>query len=264
MLVALFIYLVVGALVGMLAGMFGVGGGIIVVPSLIFCFRRLGMDESSLVHMAIATSHTTIIFTSASSSFSHHKKNSVEWTVVRCLAPGLLLGALILGPYIADFLPSSTLQGIFAIFLLIVAVKMWVGFTPKSVGNFPGAARLGVIGGCIGSISSLLGIGGGSMTVPFLSWRGMNMRKAVGTSVSCGVLIAVASSIGYIYAGWGEANLPEQSLGYVYWPAFLGIVATSMLFVRVGVKIAALIDEKVQKKLFAVLLLVVAMNMLIS
>lgn len=263
MLTILVIYLTVGVVVGILAGIFGVGGGIIVVPALIFCFRRMGMDESYLVHMAIATSHTTIIFTSATSSFAYHKRKNVEWPVVRYLAPGLLIGALIFGPYIADYLPSTVLQTIFAVFLLFVATKMLLGLNPKSAGQVPGAAKLGLVGGCIGTLSSLLGIGGGSITVPFLSWKGMSMRHAVGTSVSCGVLIAVSSSIGYIYAGWGEVNLPEETLGYVYWPALLGIVTTSMLFVRVGIKIASLIDDKLQKKLFAILLFAVAIKMLI-
>ncbi len=263
MLTIIVIYLIVGVVVGILAGIFGVGGGIIVVPTLIFCFRRMGMDESYLVHMAIATSHTTIIFTSTTSSFAYHKRKNVEWNVVRYLAPGLLLGALIFGPYIADYLPAQVLQTMFAVFLFFVAVKMWLGLKPKSAGQLPGAVRLGVVGSFIGTLSSLLGIGGGSITVPFLSWKGMSMRHAIGTSVSCGVLIAISSSIGYVYAGWGEVNLPEETFGYVYWPAILGIVTTSMLFVRVGVKIASLIDEKLQKKLFSILLFVVAAKMLV-
>ncbi|THB72282.1 MAG: sulfite exporter TauE/SafE family protein [Gammaproteobacteria bacterium] len=264
MLLIIFIYLALGCFVGILAGVFGVGGGIIIVPVLFFAFRKMGMDESVITHMAIATSHAAIIFTSSSSSYVMNKSGNVQWNVVRSLAPGMLLGGLLIGPNVADFLPSSTLQIIFAIFMVIVAIKMWFGLKPKTEGALPSASVMATVGIGIGSVSSILGIGGGSLTVPFLTWKGLGIRTAVGSSVSSAIVIAVSSSIGYIYTGIGESGLPEETMGYIYWPALLGIVATSMLFVRAGVKIAALMDEKLQKKLFSVLLIIVAGKMLLS
>ncbi len=264
MLTIIFIYLVLGSFVGVLAGVFGVGGGIIVVPVLLFSFRLMGMEEAYLAHMAIATSHAAIIFTSSSSSYIYNKSGNVNWRTVYFLTPGLLVGGLIIGPNVADILPSSILQIIFAFFMVVVAIKMWFGLSPKVEGNIPSRPAMAVVGGGIGSISSILGIGGGSLTVPFLTWRGVPIRNAVGTSVSCGIVIAISSTIGYIYTGLGEPGLPDNTYGYVYWPALLGIVSTSMLFVRLGVKIAVLLDEKLQKKLFSLLLIVVAIKMLIA
>lgn len=264
MLTTIVIYLFLGCFVGVLAGIFGVGGGIIVVPVLLFSFQRMGMEDSVLAHMAIATSHAAIIFTSASSSYVYNKKGNVRWDVVRSLAPGLLLGGLLIGPNVADVLSTSVLRLIFSLFMLLVAIKMWFGLKPKVEGGMPSMPVLSVVGSGIGTISSILGIGGGSLTVPYLSWKGVEIKTAVGSSVSSAIVIAVSSTIGYIYAGWGASGLPDETFGYVYWPALLGIVVTSMLFVRVGVKVAGLMDEKLQKRLFAVLLVIVAVNMLLA
>ncbi len=264
MLTTISIYLVLGGFVGVLAGIFGVGGGIIVVPVLLFSFRRMEMDESVLAHMAIATSHAAIIFTSASSSYVYNKSSNVKWDVVRNLAPGLLVGGLLIGPNVADILSTSALQLIFAFFMLLVAIKMWFGLKPKVEGGMPSIPVMAGVGCGIGTISSILGIGGGSLTVPYLSWKGIGIKTAVGSSVSAAIVIAISSTIGYIYAGWGESGLPDETVGYIYWPALLGIVVTSMLFVRVGVKIAGLMDDKLQKRLFAILLIIVAVKMLWS
>lgn len=252
-----------GAFAGTISGVFGVGGGIVLVPVLLFAFRVMGVDDSVLAHMAIATSHAVIIFNSITSSYVHNKSGNVQWSVVRNLAPGLLFGGLLIGPNIADHLSSSSLQIIFAVFLVVVAIKMWFGLKPKAEGKLPSAPALVGIGGGIGAISSILGMGGGSLTIPFLIWKGVGIRTAVGSSISCTIVIAISSTIGYIYAGWGESGLPEETIGYIYWPALIGIVITSMIFVRVGVKIAMSLDEKLLKKLFAVLLIVIAIKMLL-
>lgn len=249
----LYLYLAVGALAGVLAGLFGVGGGLVIVPVLAFVFERSGIAPNVLMHLAIGSSLTTIVFTSFASVRAHHRRGAVEWRVVGRLAPGIVTGAL-LGAVVADWLPSADLRRIFGVFELAVAVQLGLGLKPGPHRSLPGGPGLFAAGGVIGTLSAIVGIGGGTLTVPFLTWNNVSMRNAVATSAACGMPIAVAGAAGFAVAGWGEPALPSASTGYLYWPAIGGVVAASMLLAPLGARLAHTLPGGLLKRLFALFL----------
>ncbi len=257
------IYLGLGTIAGLLAGLLGVGGGIVIVPTLIWALHFQGVTESVLMHLAIGTSHATIIITSLSSIRAHHRRKAVLWPVFRRLAPSIVIGAF-LGVAIADALPGRTLQLIFGVFDLYVATQLSLKTSANSQRELPGRPGMLAMGGVIGTISAVVGIGGGSVTVPFLSWCNISIRNAVATSSACGLPLAIASTSGFIIAGWNEPNLPNWSLGYVYGPALLGITAASMSFAPVGAKLAHTVPTTMLKKVFAVFLAIVGIKLLLG
>ncbi|NQZ90718.1 MAG: sulfite exporter TauE/SafE family protein [Moritella sp.] len=248
------LYLVLGAAAGLIAGLFGVGGGLIIVPALIFSFNLQDLSPLVLTQVAIGTSLATIIFTSLSSIKTHHSKGAIDWSLVKRLTFGIVIGA-VLGSIFADYLPGETLQMIIGIYALIVAVQMGLNLKPKAEHELPTGAGLSVAGGIIGAISALFGIGGGSLTVPYLSWCRVEMRNAVATSSACGLPIAVAGMCTYVITGWNNPELPEYSLGYIYLPAFFGIIITSTVFAKQGAKLAHSLPSHILKRYFALLLL---------
>lgn len=260
---SILIYLLLGAAVGTVAGLLGVGGGLIIVPVLIMLFRYQDISPDIIVHLAIGTSLATIIITSLSSIRAHHQRGAVLWPVFKKLTPGIISGAL-LGACIAQQLQTGNLRTVFGVFELYVAIQMSLNIKPKPHRKLPATAGLFASGNVIGGVSSLVGIGGGTLTVPFLVWCNINMRQAVATSAACGLPIAVAGSLGFIIAGWNEANLPEYSSGYVYWPAFAGIIITSVLFAPLGAKWAHQLPTDKLKKIFAILLYLLAAKMLLG
>ncbi|MDD3448204.1 MAG: sulfite exporter TauE/SafE family protein [Gammaproteobacteria bacterium] len=259
----LLIYLVVGAFAGVLAGLFGVGGGLIIVPALAFTFQAQAVDPAVLMHVAIGTSLATIVVTSLSSVRAHHRRGAVLWEVFRRLTPGIVVGAL-LGAAVADLLPGDWLRRIFALFVLTIAAQMGFGLKPAPHRGLPGAPGMFGAGGVIGSISAIVGIGGGSLTVPFLTWCNVEMRNAVATSAACGLPIAVAGAAGFIFQGWGEAALPAWSSGYVYWPAFAGIAVASTAFAPLGAKLAHSLPGAKLKRIFAIFLAVIGLRLLLG
>jgi uncharacterized membrane protein YfcA len=256
-------YLLVGGIAGLLAGLLGIGGGLIIVPSLVWLYLANGVDPSVAVHLAVGTSLATIIITAISSVRAHHKRGAVRWHLVARLAPGIVSGAWV-GAAVADLLPTWWLQRVFAIFVILVGVQMTLGAKTEAHRDLPGLPGMSLAGGLIGMVSAIVGIGGGTMTVPFLNWCSINMREAVATSAACGMPIALAGTLGFIVAGWGEPALPSGSTGYVYWPAFLGIVASSYLFAPLGAKLAHTLPLPALKRVFAVLLFVVGGKMLLG
>ncbi len=256
------LYLGLGAVAGVLAGLFGVGGGLIIVPALVFGFTQQGIGVEVLTHMAVGTSLATIIFTSISSVRAHHQRGAVRWPLVRPMAVGILVGAF-LGGQTAAILSGPTLQLIIGVFALCVAAQMGLGLTPKAARDVPGTPGLVVAGGLVGWASAIFGIGGGSLTVPFLSWCNVKMQQAVATSSACGLPIALSGAGAYMFAGWHQAGLPPWSLGFVYLPALLGIILTSVLFARVGAKLAHRLPADKLKKLFAFLLLCVGLQFVV-
>jgi uncharacterized membrane protein YfcA len=250
------VYLILGAAAGLMAGLFGVGGGLIIVPALIVSFTFQDLSPDVLTQLAIGTSLATIIFTSLSSIKTHHSKGAIDWTLVKRLTVGIVIGAVV-GSIFADYLPGETLQMIIGVYALTVAVQMGFDLKPKAQHDLPKGAGLTVAGGVIGAISALFGIGGGSLTVPYLSWCRVEMRNAVATSSACGLPIAVAGVSSYIATGWNNPNLPEYSLGYIYLPAFFGIIITSTVFAKQGAKLAHRLPSHVLKRYFALLLLAV-------
>lgn len=257
------LYFIAGAGAGILSGLLGVGGGTVIVPMLVFIFTSLAFPEQHIMHIALGTSLATIIVTSISSARAHHRKQNVHWSVVRLIAPGIVIGTL-LGAALASELDTTVLKCIFAVFMLLIATQMALNFTPAAHRQLPGKLGTASMGSLIGLIASLVGIGGGSLSVPFLIYCNFNARYAIGTSAAIGLPIAVAGATGFIITGLAEGNLPQYSLGYVYLPALLGIALASMLTAPLGAYLAHRLPVAVLKKLFALLLYVVGLKMLWS
>lgn len=250
-----------GALAGMLAGLLGIGGGIIIVPVLALVFEHQQVSLEVLMHVAIGTSLATIVTTSISSILAHQKRGAVDWGVFRVITPGILLGAF-LGAYIARLIPGETLRIIFILFMFFVAIQMARGMVTKPHRRLPGTIGMLSTGLVIGTVASIMGIGGGSMSVPFLTWCNMQVRRAVATSASIGLPIAIAGTAGFIYNGWSVEHRPAWSIGYINLPAYLGIVVASTLFAPLGARLAHRVSEIVLKRIFAVFLVVVGVYML--
>jgi len=263
MLTTLLLYLVLGSVAGVVAGLFGIGGGLLIVPVLIFSFELQGMSPEVLTHSAVATSLATIVITSLSSMQAHHKRGAVRWDLFRPLTGGIVVGAVI-GVIIASQLSGAALQLIFGLFVLAVAVQMALSLKPSAGEKEAGNVSLVGAGGVIGGLSAIFGIGGGTLSVPYLSWRRVVMQQAVATSAACGLPIALAGALTNVWRGWDHPALADWSLGYVYLPAFVGIVITSTLFAKVGAKLAHSLDGTKLKKMFAVFLVIVGARLLIS
>jgi hypothetical protein len=259
----LLLYLALGAFAGLMAGLLGVGGGLIIVPVLAGIFQHQQMSAAVIMHLAIGTSLATIVVTSVSSVRAHHQRGAVLWPVVWRLTPGIVIGAW-LGAVVADALPSAVLSKIFAVFVLVVAAQMAFGAKPAPHRELPGAPGMLATGGVIGAVSAIVGIGGGSLTVPFLTWCNTAMRQAVATSAACGLPIALAGAIGFIVTGLNAAELPAWSLGYVYGPALVGVAFASMLSAPLGAKLAHTLPAEVLKKVFAVFLMLIGVKMLLG
>ncbi|MEJ2638537.1 MAG: sulfite exporter TauE/SafE family protein [Desulfosarcinaceae bacterium] len=261
MLPTLLLYSLVGAVAGVLAGLLGIGGGLVIVPLLVFCFSLQGVAGTVIMHLALGTSLASIIFTAVSSSMAHHRRGAVHWDVVRRIVAGILLGTF-LGTCLAARISTAVLKLLFVIFLYYVATQMIINRKPKPSRQLPGALGMFGIGNIIGAISSLVGIGGGSLSVPFMVWCNLSMHDAIGTASAIGFPIAIAGTVGYIVNGLGVADLPRLSLGYVYIPALLGIVCISVLTAPLGARLAHSLPVDRLKKIFALLLYVVATRML--
>lgn len=258
----LVIFLLLGAAAGLVAGLLGVGGGLVIVPVLVSVFNGGMIHPDLVMHVAIGTSLASIVLTSMSSVYTHHRHAAVLWPVMVWLAPGIVLGAL-LGSYIADSTSSHLLTIIFGCFELLVAWQLLSGFKPTPGRIVPAPTILMMVGSVIGVLSAMLGIGGGTMTVPFLVWCNTSMQKAVATSAAAGMPIAIAGSAGYIVMGYGDARLPEWSSGYVYWPALLGIAVASLLFAPLGAQLAHRLPTQRLRAIFAFILAVLGVWMLI-
>ncbi|HUR40441.1 MAG TPA: sulfite exporter TauE/SafE family protein [Verrucomicrobiae bacterium] len=258
----LLLFIATGTAAGLMAGLFGVGGGLIMVPALVFLLPLSGIAPEIVVKVALGTSLAVIAVTSLSSTRAHHRRDGVLWPVFRALAPGLALGALG-GAYVAHATPGALLHKIVGVGALLLAVQMWLDLKPAGdAATLPGTPALFSVGTVIGVLSSLIGIGGGSLTVPFLSWRGVEMRRAVGTAAACGVPIAWAGAAGYVSAGWNVAGRPEPGLGYVSLAAFAGLAVASVLAAPYGAKLAHKLSAPVLRRAFAVLLVATGIALL--
>lgn len=256
-------YISVGLIAGVLAGLLGVGGGLVIVPMLVFCFTKQGMPNELIMHLSLGTSMASIVFTSVSSFMSHHRHGAVEWAIVKRIVPGILVGTFF-GSYIASRLSTGFLKGFFCFFLYYVATQMILDKKPRPSRDFPGNAGMFGVGSTIGIVSSLVGIGGGSLSVPFMLWCNLAAHRAIGTSAAIGFPIAIAGSIGYIVNGLREINLPEYSTGYVYLPALMFIVCASVITAPLGARLAHSLPVSKLKKIFALLLYIVATKMVWS
>jgi hypothetical protein len=257
------LFLATGAIAGLSAGLLGIGGGLIIVPILFFIFNYQNVPTEHVMHMALATSLATIVVTSLSSARAHHKHGAVLWPTVFNLSPGILAGAW-LGATFASSLTSGILRPVFGLFELLVAVYLLVNYRPAT--HSSSISRIKSISGgiAIGSISSIVGIGGGTLTVPFLLWHNVSIRNAVASSAACGFPIAVAGTAAYIVSGWNTAGLPAFTLGYVSLPAFAVIIITSIIAAPAGAALAHKLPEKTLRFFFALFLLALGIRMLLS
>ena len=250
-----------GIIAGVLAGLLGVGGGIIIVPMLTLTFTLQHFAEPVVHHLALGTSLGTIIFTSFASFRAHHQHGAVNWQVVRRITPGILAGTLA-GSYLAAHLSTIVLRGFFIAFTYYVALQMLTGIRPAATRQLPGSPGLFAAGGFIGAISSLVGIGGGSMSVPLLAWCNVSMHNAIGTSAAIGFPIALAGTVGYIANGLAATGLPAGSFGFIYLPALVGISVTSFIVAPLGARLAHRLPVAHLKKIFACLLILIGTRML--
>ncbi|GIU17128.1 sulfite exporter TauE/SafE family protein [Shewanella sp. MBTL60-007] len=257
------ICLILGAGIGFMAGLLGIGGGLIAVPALLHILPQAGIASDSLPHVAIATSLAAIILTSLSSARAHHKRQNIPWPLFKPMLPGFVLGALCSG-FISELIAAKSLQQIFALFVILMAAQMAFPFKAESNRAMPGPMSLFFAATCIAVIAALMGIGGGVLLVPFLTWYGLQMRFAVGFSAATGLLIALFGSIGYTLAGWNAPSLPDWTLGYIYLPALIGIVSTSMLMAPLGARAATTLPTAKLKKLFAVFLALVGLKLVLA
>lgn len=257
------LYLAAGVAAGFLAGLLGVGGGLVVVPVLTFIFAAQHFSEAYVQHLALGTSLASIMFTSISSFRAHHAHGAVDWRIVRGVSPGIVAGTLA-GSVLAAHLSSHFLKAFFVVFIYYVGTQMLLDIKPKAGRQLPGMAGLSAAGGIIGGISSLVGIGGGTVSVPFMTWCNVKLHHAIGTSAAIGFPIAAAGAVGYVANGWANPSLPQYSLGFVYLPALAGLVVASMAVAPFGAKLAHRLPVGALKKIFAVLLYVLGTRMLVS
>ncbi len=257
-----FAYLALGAFAGFFAGMLGIGGGLVMVPLLTTIFAAQGgFPAGELLHMALGTSMAAIIFTALASLRAHHAHGAVLWRLVAQITPGILAGTA-LGAVAAAHVPATPLAVFFSVFVCLVALQMTLNLKPKAARELPGGVGVAAVGLGIGTISALVAIGGGSLTVPFLTWCNVRVQHAIGTSAAVGLPIALGGTAGYVFNGWNHAGLPAGSLGFVYLPGLALLVLASMLTVPHGARVAHRLPVATLKKVFAALLVVLAAKLL--
>jgi uncharacterized membrane protein YfcA len=256
-------YLAIGVAVGFLAGLLGIGGGMVMVPMLVFVFTAKGFPAQHMMHLALATALATIAFTSLSSVRAHHRHGGVDWAVARAMAPGIVAGSLA-AALVAGFVPTRALAVFFTGFMFYAAAQMLVEFKPKASRELPGAGGLFGAGAAIGAVSSLLAAGGAFLSIPFLAWCNVPLRRAIGTAAANGFPIAVAGTVGYVAQGLRANGLPEWSLGYVYLPALALIVAASMPLAPLGARLAHRLPIKRLRVVFALMLFALGLRMLFN
>jgi uncharacterized protein len=254
-------YLVLGAIAGFLAGLFGVGGGLVLVPVLLLMFDAQQFYAEHIMHLALGTSMATILFTSIASMRKHHQHGAVNWQVVRRITPGILFGTAI-GAATASAIPAKGLGIFFALFVYFAAAQILIDKRPHASRQLPGMAGMTLTGTITGWLSSLVSIGGGTIIVPFLLWCNVPIRNAIGTAAAIGFPIAVGGTIGYIAVGSHIGTLPEPHMGYVYLPALLWVALASVVTAPLGAKAAHRMKVELLRKLFAMLLIVLATKLL--
>jgi uncharacterized membrane protein YfcA len=256
-------YLLTGAAAGLMAGLLGVGGGLIIVPALATLFVHQGFAPDTIMHYAVGTSLATIIPTSVSSLLAHHRRRSVDWLIVRGMTPSIVVGALG-GARLAGYVSSPGLSLFFGVFVLLVALQLAFAYQPAAHRPNPGQAALGLAGVVIGLVSGLLGIGGGSLTVPFLLWNRVDIRLAVGTAATIGLPIAIAGTLGFIFSGLDAPAQPGYNSGFVYWPAAAVVALASVPVAPLGARLAHYLPQATLRRVFALLLVIIGVKMMLA
>ena len=254
-------YLAIGAAVGFLAGLLGIGGGMVLVPMLVFVFTAKGFASEHMMHLALGTGLATICFTSLASMRAHHRHHGVDWPVARAMAPGIVAGSL--GAALAaGSIPTRPLAVFFTGFMFYAALQMFVELEPKPARQLPGRAGLFAAGAAIGGFSSVVAAGGAFLCIPFLAWCNMPLKRAIGTAAANGFPLAVAGTLGYVAQGLRAPDLPAGTLGYVYLPALILIVAASMPMAPLGARLAHRLPVRRLRVVFSLMLLALALRML--
>ena len=231
------VFLAIGCVVGFIAGLLGIGGGMTMIPLLTLIFAYEHFPEDDILHIAVATSMATIVFTSIASVRAHNRHRAVLWPVFWKLAPGILMGSLA-GPQLVSGMSTRLLSGIFALFTSYTATRLLLNRLPKASRELPGTFGLLAVGSGIGVLSSMVGAGGGFVSVPFMTACNIRIQNAVATSAALGLPIAIAGTVGFLIAGLRHPGLPPYTVGYIYLPALVAIVSASMLIAPIGVRLA--------------------------
>ena len=250
----------VGMVSGFLAGLLGVGGGLMIVPAIVWVLESAGYLHN-VQHIALGTSLAVMVFTSFASVRAHHKHKAVDWVIVRRMVPAMVLGTL-LGSQIAGFIPSRDLKWFFVVYAYAIALQMFYNAKPTGARSLPSNTGLWSVSGLIGVISSFVGIGGGSMSVPFMVWCNVPIQRAIATSAALGWPIAFSGAVGYVVSGWSAPHLPDHSAGFVYLPALATLCLITMTVAPLGAKMAHSLPVAQLKKVFAVLMTLMASQML--
>ncbi len=259
-----FVFLTLGAFVGFMAGLLGIGGGGILVPVLTTIFIYQGFAIENVVHIALGTSMACIMVTSFSSLRAHHANGAVIWQLVKTMAPAIVVGTFI-ATFVAAQISSKGLAIFFSVFMAYVASQMFRAKKVQASGSSAGKVELGLVGFGIGAISALVSIGGGSLTVPYLTWRNIDIRKAIGTSAALGFPIAITGTLGYLINGFAAGGVnPQYTFGFVYLPAVLLVTIPSFFTAPIGAKLTQTLPVQTLKKIFGVLLLLLSVKMLVS
>ena len=256
-------YAACGAIVGFLAGLLGIGGGMTLVPILSALFVAQAMTPDHTVHLALGTAMASIVFTSSASVREHHRHAAVDWTIVKRMVPGMLLGALI-ATVASGWIPQRALAIAFAVIVYAGATQIFLGTKPSAHAAMPGAAGVFAVGTVIGAIAGLVSAGGTFLTVPFMLYCGVRMHTAIGTGAAIGIPVAVIGTVGYIVSGWRIDHLPPWSLGFVYLPALALLVAASIVTAPMGARAAHKLPVQTLRRVFALLLYALATKMLVT
>ncbi len=259
----LLIFLAMGVFVGFFAGLLGIGGGSVMVPILSLSFIQLGFSTEHVIHMALGTSMATILPGAYASTRTHHQHKAVNWTIVKQMTPGILIGTT-LGTVFAYFSTTMFLKYFFVGFIFFLAAQLVFNVKPRASRALPGTFGMLLFGGLMGFVASLAGIGGAVLTITFLTYCNVKIHDAIGTSAAVGFPIAVAGTVGYIVTGMMDHDLPKWTVGYVYVPAFIGIAITSFFVAPLGARLAHKLPVATLKKVFMVFLVVLAIKMAVS
>jgi uncharacterized membrane protein YfcA len=251
------VFVGIGCVVGFMAGLLGIGGGLTMIPLLTLLFTYAQFPPGDVLHIAVATSMATIVFTSISSVRAHHRHGAVLWHVFWRLAPGILIGSLV-GPQIVSGMSTRALSGVFALFATYTGIRLIINKLPKATRELPGTAGLWVAGTAIGVISSMVGAGGGFISVPFMTACNVRIQNAVATSAALGLPIAVAGTVGFLIAGFRHPGLPPYTVGYIYLPALVGIAGASVIVAPMGVRMAHRWPAARLRRAFAALMFTIA------
>lgn len=256
-------YIALGALVGFMAGLLGAGGGGILVPLLTAIFTAQGMSLDRVVHLAVGTSLTCMIVSSAASARAHALRGNVEWPIVGSMAPGIIGGALLI-TQIAAGLESAFISLFFAIFMAVVAAQMFLAWQPKPTTKPPARLEFIGVGAGIGAVTALAAVGSGFLTVAYLGYRNIGVKRAIGTAAAIGFAIAISGTVGYLISGWNRTLGEPYTFGFIYAPAFVGIAIASSIAAPLGARCSQGLPEKLLKRIFAVVALVLSLKMLLS